>query len=277
MGKYKSLLLEIGMAIILVLGIALSILSNFVVELSPLIGYALTVIPLLWYLVREGSKLLWAEPNVVMVPITEDRDYRRGYFPRIARLEIYNDEEIEITDCYVTLEFAKTLYATRDMIFVDVVKDERLRWKDKRFSNDRCEITIPPKKSLGIDILDSTDGIRFSLCTPTLRTANSFGERLFILKIRVDGKFNGKNIKPQYFEGYIFVENKPDVFEAVETTREQIGDGEVKETQRNIRERLVYTDMLFEKGNWMENEKLKKTLGIPINQISDTPQLHQKG
>ena len=94
------------------------------------------------------------------------------------------------------------------------------------------------------------------------KIANSFGERLFTARVRVDGKFNGKNIRPQYFEGYIFVENKPDIFEAVETTTEQIGNGEIKETKRNIRERTVYTNMLFEEGDWTKNVKLKKTLGI---------------
>jgi hypothetical protein len=55
-----------------------------------------------------------------------------------------------------------------------------------------------------------------------------------LIRVRLDGKMNGKNIKPKFFDGYLYIMNSLE------------SNGEI-----------VYA-RIFEKGNWMKDKRIPK-------------------
>ncbi len=68
----------------------------------------------------------------------------------------------------------------------------------------------------------------------------------------------GIDIKPQFFDGYLYVENYlGETGESIITATDSSGDVTV-----NVKPSMpkIYTYMIFEKGDWKNDEKLQKRL-----------------
>ena len=65
---------------------------------------------------------------------------------------------------------------------------------------------------------------------------------------------NDKSMKPLYFDGYLYYELKPYTF--------AIGETKNGEFVRDIEGKNVAPFMIFGKGDWMKDKKIRKALEI---------------
>ena len=196
----------------------------------------------------------WAEPVIVLTSNNDD-EHIGGRFVNCSNLKVYNDEETEITDCQATLVLATNLYGgTLDP--VNIVEKGYLLWKENR----DCSIVIPPKDERTVKVADNRNGFRFSFCKPS-----HFGTDLMGLyspiTIRIDGKLNGRNIKPQFFSGYLYVNNYLGESGEFTTTTTDANGKITKSVTPSHPE--VYTTLIFEKGNWMSDKRLSMLNAAP--------------
>lgn len=191
-------------------------------DLPPLIqdwrwGLGLGIVLLLgglgWTLADVYRRYVWwAEPELTLTTNVSD-DFADGSLYRNARLSVSNNEETEIAECYATLEYAAAYIEQQDREFQDPrLRKQRLRWSQSGLANDKCEISIPPRDSREVNLAHTKRGLEFLLCGRTVQPNFMLGTRLYLIKIRIDGKLNGKAIKPEFFEGYLFNQNEAMLF-----------------------------------------------------------------
>ena len=185
---------------------------------------------------------------------------------RTAYLEVKNEEDTAITDCYATLEKAEYF---REPFFsaipIQTYKNRRLKWDEKYYPDKDCKLNIPPTETREIRIFKSlaekwdekgNSDYGFSLCSPS---GEIDGYGVYILKIRIDGKqdVDGKDIeiKPIYFEGYLYIDMRSDVFDAIEHY-EEIKDGERIKHERRINQPYTRPVMYFEDGDWQQDQRI---------------------
>lgn len=122
-----------------------------------------------------------------------------------ARLGITNTEKIAITDCYATLESAEH-YSIYSKKLLPAFSDVLLKWEGDANSDKDCKATIPSMnkspKYISLWCKDRFSG--FTFCVPN-KKADLSG--LYPVVIRIDGKINEKNIKPVYFNGYLYADS----------------------------------------------------------------------
>lgn len=196
------------------------------------IGYVLLLILAIWQFYEMQMKIKelegvreWAVVDLKVVPSVNSEmkmTLDSNWNITTVYLEVFNKEEISITDCCVTLEKAEhfsSVAAKPLSAFSDVV----LAWKDSSRNGEDCLITIPPltkqPKSASLWRKERATEV-FTFC-PTKQT---YLRGLYSIVIRVDGKFNGKDIKPVYFEGYLHIDNDK--------------------------------EPIFKEGNWRDNENV---------------------
>ena len=96
--------------------------------------------------------------------------------------------------------------------------------------NKNCEITIMGKSSKHLSVASFTNMFKYLLQEGNVETHWEMGTPVHTIKIRIDGYFNEKQIKPLFFEGYIYAANltTPDNFIAhkgkIKSKAEEIGD-----------------------------------------------------
>lgn len=232
MGKRKTILKELVRAIMLVSSIALSILPNFI-DLSFLgknsvgIGIAVFILVVLWYLYDLQRKYLWVEPDIILTPSILNRTSPFNESMAFAILTVFNDEEAEITDCYATLEQAINLYGG-DLTPIELGKKERLKWVEAKYSTNDCKIAIAPKNDKSIHVANNS--FNFAFCMGS-SVSDSGMQGLYIIKIRIDGKWHGKDIKPQFFDGHLLMD-------------------------RTMTDSGVITRAVFNSGDWTKNKEI---------------------
>jgi hypothetical protein len=177
------------------------------------IGYILLLVFALWQFYDMQMKIKELESERVSVPVnlevvprvlTENKmTLDDSWNITSVYLEVFNKENLSITDCYVTLEKAEH-YSSPSKKPLPAFSDVRLMWKDNL--NSDCFLVIPQQnKQPKIANL-----WRKELATETFtfcQQKKAYSRGLYSITIRVDGKFNGKEIKPIYFEGYLHVDN----------------------------------------------------------------------
>jgi hypothetical protein len=269
MRRTKNLLKEVARVAMLIVGLALSayswistfseapsIITNWQIGLG--IGLALFFVSTLWYIVELQRQYLWAKPDVELIHSSREA-YQNGEFYLIAQLEIKNLEETEITDCYATLEATSDIFwheGWKPMPLIPSLsrKPERITWIENEYSNDFCEITIPLQDSRHVNLADTFGDFHYNLRSGSLSPNWMLGTTVHTLKVRVDGKFNGKSMKPLFFDGYLYYELKPYTFVIRETKN--------GEFVRDIQGKNVAPYMIFEKGDWMKDRKIRKALEV---------------
>jgi len=196
----------------------------------------------------RGEKL-WTKPEISFETRVSD-DFSDNVFYWNVRLVVHNNEDIDLTDCYATLTHAADYLEEQQAAMQDPkIKKDRLRWSKSGYSNDNCEITIPLTDSREVNLVHTKRNFEYLLCGKTVSANIILGTRLYIVKIRIDGKFNGKSIQPQYFDGYIYYDGTRLRNYKFEDTRngEIMGSGEGS---------ILDPYMLFEKGDWTQDDRI---------------------
>jgi len=215
----------------------------------------------------RGNKL-WTEPNIILETKVSD-DYSDGIFYWNARLIVTNNEDVDLTDCYATLIYAADYLEEQQREMQDPkIKKDRIRWSKSGYSNDNCEITIPLTDSREVNLVHTKRNFEYLLCGKTIPANTILGTRLYIVKIRLDGKYNGKAIKPQFFDGYIYYDGTRLRHYKFDDTRNSViiesGEGN-----------LLDPYMIFKEGDWTQDDR------IPIprpnkNKVKNEKQSKQK-
>jgi hypothetical protein len=272
MGKIKDLISPTIKAGFVVAGAALTAYSwvSTFFNLPPIIkdwrwglgvGLFLFFAGTLWYITDLIRKYVWwAEPKIVFSP-KRDNIHKNQKYADSANLIVRNDEKIAITDCFATLVMATNLYG-EDMIPMNIVENDRLKWKEEKFTSDDCKITIPPKDERTVIVADNLNGFQFSFCRASVLRQHLMG--LYSpIKIRIDGKINDKDIKPQFFVGYLYVNNYLGESGEVTITNTD-SDGNVSKTIVPPKPE-IYTTMFFEKGDWIKDKRIPRSRNIQDN------------
>lgn len=195
----------------------------------------------------------WSKPKIKLIA-HKHLDYVRGN--STARLEIKNLEESEITGCYATLEQAHDIFFDGEwkgklLIPNSINKPSRVVWDETEESYGRCEIDIPLKNSCHINIMDMAGGIHYNLCgDKKIEPSYVFRTVVCTFRIRIDGKFNGKGMKPQFFDGYVRFGYKPFHFTSSDIENEH----DVIEGNRYV------PYMIFGSGDWTKDEEIRKDI-----------------
>lgn len=177
---------------------------------------------------RKLGAYYWPKPTIGLSAKIETRRTQDGVIT-YANLVARNHGNQEITDCYATLETATYLYGEQ-LTPVAGIRNNRLRWREDQYASDDCRITILSKPgSRTIAVADTTNGFQFSACRPSSSSSGQVG--IYLVKIRVNGKLNGMDIEPQFFDGYLYVGN----MKGSETLT-----------------------MVLEKGDWAKDKRLPK-------------------
>ena len=197
-------------AIVKWIGIPLGIASSFIIVLS--------------YLITSERLWFWSQPDISISTNVMDKN-SNGKFYKSIQLQVYNDEEHPISGCYATLEYAASIFLGYDLqnkttplriqelVPTQTQKADRIKWEDVLYSNEKCEIEIPSKYPRNLDVADTFDDFHFNLCENNLKANWMIGTRLHILKVRIDGRFAEKSMKPKLFTGYIYSDETGTRFE----------------------------------------------------------------
>ena len=149
------------------------------------------------------SPFLWPQPKISFLTRVETRDGESGPVST-ATLEAFNQEDAAITDCVATLETATNLYGEQ-MTPVATIRNNRLRWTYSKSTSDDCRLLLPKSASRTIAVAEAGSAFQFSSCKPSTATSGGL-TGMYLIRIRVDGKLKGNPIDPQFFDGYLYVE-----------------------------------------------------------------------
>jgi len=225
------------------------------------IGFLIGILVVLWYILESELISVWATPEVE-INHHRQSNYVEGKW--VTQLEISNLEEVEITNCYATLEKADNVYWSEDgwksSLLVPFLsnKPSRLIWDEQEESDEKCEITIPLKNSRYINVMDTSGGIHFNLCSNKKLEPNyTLGTKVCTFRIRIDGKFNNKGMRPLYFDGYVYHRIKPFHFKSMDLKNRD----DVIEGNRYV------PYVIFGKGDWTKDEEVKKDIEIERKEI----------
>jgi len=192
----------------------------------------------------------WSQPKAKLIPNTE-HELKDFMITKHAYLYVFNEEDLPITDCYATIESGKLVDGMRHIEFIE---EDRLKWA-AIYATEGCKIEIPPKKQLRIDVADTLeqDRIRFSTCNSTQSSPTGIYSHI---RIRVDGNFNGKAIKPHLFDGYLYAEGKKWGPNVVEIITKVVDGKRIEDSKQAIQ--LPYVDMVFERGDWIKDKRIPR-------------------
>jgi hypothetical protein len=206
---------------------------------------------------QTKRKYEWVEPDVSVYPSNEMgvAKYKDGELYNIAQLEVFNNEDIEITNCYATLEYANDIFFNQESnsvlpLIPSLTQDpDSIRWRE----NKSIEITIPAHKSRHLDVADTLQTFHYNLCNGDLDTKLA---PLHTVKIRIDGHFDKKAMKFLEFDGYIYTTNLGKAEEAF------VKNGRIKNKDEILLDNFRYLKMIFRKGGWKKDVDIDSYLKI---------------
>lgn len=237
-------------------------------------GLLITFLSMLVFVYKLYGNFLWSEPEINVIPAERGEDeYKDGEFYKIARLEIFNNEEMEITKCYAILECADDIYSSNGKaIKLSLIpslgnthKPDRIVWHEERYMSEECEITIPVKDSRHLDVADMLRTFHYNLCGGSVEANWMIGAPLHTVRLRIDGQFNGRAMKPIFFEGYIYAANH---MPADETYVKKFGDDKIKKAWQKTADQITYLKMIFKKGDWTKDKEIKEYMNIKEYEFS---------
>lgn len=262
MEKAKNKLLSFFKALSIIGGIFMMIISNVVnfYELPFMIddwrialgiGLFLFIFGTLWILYDLYRKYVWWSKPKVSLEILRKEVFEVDKSPFVmAQIKVENKEEREISDCYATIESITEIFQS-DGKDVQITRlplliygKDRIKWDETKYSNKNCKIIIPPEDCRFLNLADTENHrIKFDLCK-SIVNPNWFGsEILCAFEIRIDGKFNGKSMKPCILKGFVYSE----------TIRHDVQIDNSKEKYP-----IDIQNLWGEEGNWMKSKKLKE-------------------
>lgn len=225
------------------------------------LGIFMFFVGVLILIYRLYGNFLWYEPDVELFSDSKDF-FPPEYFYKTAILEIKNNEELPITKCFATIELAEDIHIddkNSPVIFplIPFLKpSQRIRWEESLEMDGNCEITIMGKSSKHISVGSFKNMFFYHLQEGDVENQGNFGIPVHVVKIRVDGYFNERQMKPLFFEGYVYAANltPPDDF--------LYSQNRCKNKKEIVVDRIKNLKMIFESGDWMENKKVKKYMDV---------------
>lgn len=238
MRKLKGTIVSLRRPLLFVIGGIMLVASNismifpFLVtdwRIAFVIGNTIFIIFAIWTVYDLSKKYVdWSKPKINLVPKPED-EQDKFYVSKHIYLYVYNDEERPITDCHATIEWAELwLDDGREVNFVE---RDYLKWAEKFSVSEN--ITIPANDYRRLDVASTIEKGRLKFSTLSQRESSPQGLYSKV-RIRIDGNFNSIPMKPDIFDGYLFVEKS------------------------QIEQHLESVNVIFSKGDW------KKDFNIPI-------------
>lgn len=209
-------------------------------------------------IIKLYGNFLWSEPDIELISYPKNA-YANDVFFKSAILEVYNREELPITNCFATLEFANDISVDENN-HVSVIplipsftkKADRIKWEEELDTDESCEITIPPDKSKHINVASLLGTLRYHL------RDGDFEARWAVhtVKIRIDGYFNKKSMKPLSFDGYIYATN-------LENAEEEFSrNGKVRSNEETIASQIRNLILIFREGDWKKDEEIKNKMNV---------------
>ncbi len=177
---------------------------------------------------RRLAPYYWPKPTLTFSTQVETQTTPDGEVT-YASLVAHNEEDHEITDCVATLETGTNLFGPQ-MTPMATVRNNRLRWMPGQQSSDDCRLSLPRSSTRTIAVADTSRGFNFASCRPSGSTNHGL-LGIYLVQVRVDGKLRGKDIEPQRFDGYLYVEDTK-------------GDGSLS--------------LIFGKSDWRKDPRLRK-------------------
>ena len=226
------------------------------------LGLVLFVFAASWILLDLHSRYVWwPRPYITFYPTNEEcmGFFDKGEFYKVAQLEVFNHESIEITGCFATLISADDISfspkeGTRKLQLIPFMdsdyKPDKLNWSETADVNDQHEITIPPQDARHIDVADTLKGFHYNLRKGEVKAGEIIPSRLHAFRIRIDGHVNGRAMKPCYFNGYIFSSLMINPKEAF------IKNGRIKRKEEILRDQIEETKMIFRSGDWEKDRDI---------------------
>ena len=210
------------------------------------------------------------EPEIIFAPSNEEGEFgdNGDDVYKIARMKIFNNIDTNFTKCYVTLQYADDVFISGEEnsriplipSLGDKNQPDRIRWKEEKYMNERCEIEIPTKDARYVDIADTLGTFHYNLCKGEVEARWDVGTPLHIIQLRID-YFNGKEAKYANFEGYIYASNLQ--------YDSKILEQNIKDNIRasKMANQITYLKMIFRKGNWLYDKEIRDCLNIPKNPL----------
>lgn len=201
----------------------------------------------------------WSEPELLISPEPIDR-YIDGNFYKSAQLKIFNKEELEITKCFATIEIIDDIAvsqekATKIPLVPSLTQGaDRIKWSEELDMNENCEISIPPQERRYINLADMLGTLRFHLRKGDVEANWMIGAPLHTVKIRIDGHFNEKAMKPSFFNGYIYAAN------LIKASEAYINKGKVKKQHEVVADQIRELKMIFREGDWQKDKEVLRFL-----------------
>lgn len=152
-------------------------------------------------------------------------------------LIVENHSNTPIDDCIVTLEEVEPVYFSDGILVSEFEKNlfqggsvngimrlGRLRWRKNELDDADCAITLPPRSKeeviyvvyMGTGNLMSViydqrieQGFGFTYCREPTNLNSPAG--LFKIRLRLNGNVAGRQIKPKFFKGFIYVKQKGNI------------------------------------------------------------------
>jgi len=235
------------------------------------LGLILFILSAIWIVLDLYSNYVWwPQPLITLRPTHEEGIgfYDKGEFYKIAQLEIVNHETIEITGCFATLLCADDItYSSKDgpkrlqlIPFIDSdYNPDKLKWSETADINDKHEITIPPQDTRHIDVADTLTGFHYNLRKGEVKAGEIIPARLHTFKIRIDGRVNGRAMKPCYFDGYIYSSFN------INPKEKYVKNGRIKRQEEILRDQIEETQMVFRGGNWEKDQEIVDDLKTRVD------------
>lgn len=186
------------------------------------IGFGILIffVSALWFMWKYLERFTWVEPVIILTPTLLNRTSPFNEPTVFALLTVHNDEETQITDCYATLEEATNLYGG-DLIPVPLGKKERLKWAEAKYGTDDCKIIIEAKSDKNVHVANTS--FNFAFCKDSA-IPDSMLAGLYNIRIRIDGKWNGRDMQPQFFDGHLLMDRTMTDSGIVTRTAFDVGD-----------------------------------------------------
>jgi hypothetical protein len=141
--------------------------------------------------------------------------------------------------------------------FVPSVKpSQRIKWEEELEMDKGCEITIMGGARKHLSVGSFKNMFFYHLQEGDVQNQKNFGIPIHIVKIRIDGYFNERQMKPLFFDGYIYATNltPPDDFIAQK--------GKIKSKTEELGDRIQNLRMVFKSGNWVSDDEIMEYMGI---------------
>ena len=129
-------------------------------------------------------------------------------------------------------------------------------WKETELASTTGERTIGRNASALLDVVNTWNQ-RLNFTLQDQYDSNQL-TGTYKIRVRVDGKLNGRSIEPLSFDGYLICEFSSEIMESVKLVRTRDNQGNVIDDRMTLgRTPITVTTLIFEEGE-PPNDSIRK-------------------